>query len=158
MAGKAFVFNFDALSNSIRESINVLDFLQEKRDLLILVTNQKSDAFQSCILSVLKAGQRFIKVISLDKNKADIYIKTRERLNACGYSWHGVSNNFERDILSALAVGYTGVSISNEFRGESSVKSWLLISKMTRVRTPTGGCRCFFVKNLSEIKERYGEL
>ena len=129
-------------------AIPTVCFLYERLDVSMLLS--KGDKrVQAKKFSAIDAGNNFFRSRIVDDKTPETF---RQIVNGFeGYtSWYSVGNDYEKDIVPALQVGFRGIWIPAE--------TWECMGKIDEIRTRVDWSRCIELKNLSELKERYGEL
>src|SRR3989344_4717341 len=118
--------------NVYSDTFPVLDFLEKKGDLILLLT--KGDKrVQGRKLSVLDAGKRFCSVRVVESKKTpEVFTEMAKGLES--YRLFSVGNDYEKDIVPALGVGYRGVWIP--------VETWEVIGRLDEIRARVDQSRC----------------
>jgi len=147
---KAGVRAFD--KNQYRKNIHpsafdVINFLYEQGDIPMLLSKGDKDV-QSNKFAALDAYNTFERAKIVDIKTSETFRQMLAGYN--GYKAYSVGNDYEKDIVPALEVEYQGVFIP--------VENWETTGRMDEIMALVDRSRCVVLKDLSEFKERYGEL
>ena len=129
-------------------AISTINFILEQRDVPMLLS-KGDEIVQSNKFSALDAGKLFVRSTIVDTKNPDTFRKMLEG-GFETYTAYSVGNDYEKDIIPALEVGFKGVFIP--------VETWEVIGRMDKILAKVDRSRCLVLNNLSELKERYGEL
>ncbi len=132
------------------EALPVLKFLADQKDVSLLLT--KGDNWvQKKKIAVLKTAgllDYFSQVRIVDDKTPDDF-----ELFAKGYdgnNLYSVGNSYGSDIIPALKAGFRGIFIP--------VDTWETAGEMEQIISKVDKSRCWVLKNLSEIKDKYKEM
>lgn len=133
--------------NLYPDTLATLNFLQKKGDLILLLT--KGDKrVQSKKLSALDAWKGFLRVEIVDNKTPEVF---REMANGLeDHQLFSAGNDYEKDIVPALEVGYRGVWIP--------VETWEVIGRLDEIRAKIDRSRCVELHSLKQLVERYDEI
>ncbi len=129
------------------DTFSVMQFLREQKDVAMLLS--KGDKrVQDKKFAALRAGELFFRVRVVSNKTSETF---REMVKGFeGHTWYSVGNDYEKDIVPALEVGYRG--------GFIPVETWEVIGRMEEIAAKVDRSRCVVLSNLGEIIERYREL
>lgn len=113
-----------------------------------MILSKGDKRVQSKKFSALKVGNNFFRAIIVDNKTPQVFEEMKRGYESCAF--YSVGNDYEKDIVPALEVGYRGVFIP--------VETWEVIGRMDEILAKVDCSRCIVLNNLSELKERYGEL
>lgn len=128
----------------------VLDFLKAEGDTLILCTKGDTRVQEKKCAALLGANAltQFSDLLVVDEKTPELF-RTISK-NYPGLAPYSVGNSYQSDIVPALYAGFRGIYIP--------VETWDTIGKIGEIRSKIDWSRCIELKNLRELKNRYGEL
>lgn len=134
--------------NLYPDTMATLIALQRKGDRILLLT--KGDKrVQSKKLSVLDAGKKFTRVVVVENKTPGVFREMVKGFEDCRL--FSVGNDYEKDIVPALEVGYhLGVWIP--------VETWEVIGRLDEIRAKIDWSWCVELHSLQEIVDRYDEI
>lgn len=125
----------------------LLKFLHEQGDVPTLLSKGDKKV-QSNKFCALRASENFFRARIVDNKTPEIFRNMVGDFG--GHSWYSVGNDYEKDIVPALEVGFRGVLIP--------VETWEVIGRMDEIIARVDRTKCAVLNNLDELRERYGEL
>lgn len=134
--------------NLYPDTISTLEFLRGKGDTLFLLT--KGDRrVQRKKLSVLRAGERFLRVRVVENKTPEEFRRTIMGYEDCRL--FSVGNDYEKDIVPAFEAGHhRGIWIP--------VETWEVIGRLDEIRAKVDWSRCVELHSLKELVERYDDI
>lgn len=135
------------ISNIKPDALSTIRFIYKQRDIPMLMS--KGDRrVQSNKFSAIRAEDNFLRASIVENKSPETFLHMLNGYES--YAPYSVGNDYEKDIVPALEAGYRGVFIP--------VETWEVIGRMDEIFAKVDRSRCLILNNLSELKERYGEL
>lgn len=133
--------------NIYSEALPLIRFLKKRGDVPMLLS--KGDKrVQSKKFSALHVGDNFVRARIVDNKTPEIFRQMVKGFE--DYTYYSVGNDYEKDIVPALEAGFKGIFIP--------VETWEVIGRMEEILARVDRSRNLVLNNISELKERYGEL
>lgn len=145
---EAFDANLYRKKGLVEGAKEVLDFLKEKGDRLILLT-RGDEYVQRLKIDILSLGKWFSRIRIVPAKDKTTFKEIKSKFSN-GRKIYSVGNSFKSDIRSALEAGLLGIYIPCE--------SWEFSEEPKQVLEEVCQKKIFIFQEIKEIKNRHEEL